>query len=298
MQDLQDRYQLVQLANGAHSVRSLEHRETFHPVIGPVSEAEALYVKQLALPQRIAAEPGEFVIWDVGLGSAANPLTLLAWLPSGLFKVRIASFDRTTDPLRFALQHPRELPFIPGWETPLQSLLDRGSAEFSTPSGANVCWELHLAEFPSFIHSSAAQELPKPHAIFFDAYSPATNPEMWTLPLFTALHRLLDPARPCSMPTYSRSTLLRATLLLAGFFVGRGHATGEKEETTLAANTLALIAEPLGKEWLDRARRSTSAEPLHTAEYRQNKLAPETWLRLSSHPQFSAAVPYEKTKQF
>jgi tRNA U34 5-methylaminomethyl-2-thiouridine-forming methyltransferase MnmC len=64
----------------------------------------------------------------------------------------------------------------------------------------------------------------------FDAFSPATNPEMWTLPLFTNLFKLLDPERPCAMPTYSRSTLLRTTLLLAGFFVGVGHATGEKEK--------------------------------------------------------------------
>src|SRR5437773_12399144 len=78
----------------------------------------------------------------------------------------------------------------------------------------------------------------------FDAFSPAKNPAMWTLPLFSRLFQQLDPARPCALPTYSRSTMLRVTLLLAGFFVGVGHATGEKDETTIAANTLDLIAEP------------------------------------------------------
>jgi hypothetical protein len=109
---------------------------------------------------------------------------------------------------------------------------------------------------------------------------------MWTLPVFTDLHRLLDPARPCALPTYSRSTLLRVTLLLAGFFVGVGHATGEKEETTLAANTPALIDEPLDRPWLTRARRSTSAEPLHEPVYRQARLSVATWERLLEHPQF------------
>src|SRR5439155_19684217 len=46
-------YKIVRLANGVHSVHSLAHRETFHPVIGPVAEAEALYVKQLRLAERI-----------------------------------------------------------------------------------------------------------------------------------------------------------------------------------------------------------------------------------------------------
>ncbi|HTG45828.1 MAG TPA: MnmC family methyltransferase, partial [Verrucomicrobiae bacterium] len=112
------------------------------------------------------------------------------------------------------------------------------------------------------------------------------NPAMWTEPLFASIYKLLDPARPCALATYSRSTLLRVTLLLAGFYVGAGHATGEKEETTLAANDLELLAEPLGADWLRRARNSTSAEPLTEARYRQMPLTPTTWDRLKAHAQF------------
>jgi hypothetical protein len=109
---------------------------------------------------------------------------------------------------------------------------------------------------------------------------------MWTLPVFTSIFQLLDPERPCLIPTYSRSTLLRVTLLLAGFFVGAGHATGEKEETTIAANRFELIEEPLDRRWLQRVRRSSSAEPLHEPVYRQAPLSPETWEALQNHPQF------------
>jgi hypothetical protein len=76
--------------------------------------------------------------------------------------------------------------------------------------------------------------------------------------------------------------------LLAGFYVGVGHATGEKEETTIAANSLALIDEPLNEIWLMRARKSTSAEPLWEAIYRQAPLRAETWERLQAHPQFKS----------
>ena len=109
---------------------------------------------------------------------------------------------------------------------------------------------------------------------------------MWTQPLFADLFKHLDPQRPCAMPTYSRSTMLRVSLLLAGFFVGAGHATGEKEETTIAANTLDLITEPLDRKWLARARRSTSAEPLWEPVYRQAKMSDTTWEKLQNHPQF------------
>src|SRR5262249_40590260 len=123
--------------------------------------------------------------------------------------------------------------------------------------------------------------------IMFDAFSPARNPAMWTAPLFAALYRLLDPARPCTMPTYSRSTMLRVAWLLAGFYVGAGDPTGEKEETSVAANSPELIESPLGRRWLARAHRSNSAEPLWEPSYRQSRLSDAAWERLLAHPQFA-----------
>lgn len=278
-------YRLVQLANGTHSVRSLAEEETFHPVIGPVAEAEALYVRQLRLAERTAGHTGEFVIWDVGLGAAANSLIALRAVRDAGCPIRVVSFDHTLVPLEFGLQHAGALGYYSGYEAPLRHLLQHRRVAFDDGSHA-VHWEVHVADFPSLIQSSEAMAFPKPHAILFDAYSPAKNPAMWTLPLFARLHELLDPARPCGMPTYSRSTLLRVTLLLAGFFVGVGHATGEKEETTIAANTLALLAQPLGHEWLARARRSTSAEPLREPRYQRARLSQDSWDRLQAHPQF------------
>ena len=114
---------------------------------------------------------------------------------------------------------------------------------------------------------------------------------MWTQPFFARIFSLLDPNRPCALPTYSRSTMLRVSLLLAGFYVGVGHATGEKEETTIAANTPQLVTEPLDCCWLQRARRSTSAEPLSEPVYRQAPLSEATWEKLRNHPQFSHEFP-------
>jgi tRNA U34 5-methylaminomethyl-2-thiouridine-forming methyltransferase MnmC len=282
-------YKLVQLASGVHSVHSLEHGETFHPVVGPVAEAEALYVRQLRLMERLRRHHGEFVIWDVGLGAAANVLVALRAIRGRNGSVRIVSFDQTTGPLEFGLEHADQLGYFSGYEEHLRQLLRRDRVAFSD-SKRSVNWELHIADFPALLQRWAGRRgprpVPAPHVILFDAFSPATNPAMWTLSLFTHLYALLDPRRPCAMPTYSRSTLLRVTLLLAGFHVGAGHATGEKEETTIAANTARLIEAPLDRKWLERARRSTSAEPLSEPVYRQARLAPATWERLRAHPQF------------
>ena len=279
-------YQLVQLVNGAHSIRSQADGETFHPVVGPVAEAEALYVRQLRLRERVAACGGEFVIWDVGLGAGGNVLTALRNLADLRTTLHVISFDHTLDALRFALEHAAELQFPTGFEVQINSLLKEHKVSF--PHGAiNVRWEVRLGDFPALLATSATK-LAVPHAIFFDAYSPAKNAGMWTLPLFENLFHRLDPQRPCSLATYSRSTIPRVTLLLAGFFVGAGDGVAEKEETTVAANTLDLIARPLEQRWLKRARASHSAEPLRENTYQCAPLAPETWERLRKHPQFAA----------
>jgi len=279
-------YKIVQLANGAYSVHSLAEKETFHPVIGPVAEAQALYVRQLKLRDRLLGHSGEFVIWDVGLGAAANVLTVLRSTRDLPCALRIVSFDKTTEPLRFSLGHGAELDFIAGCEERLTKFLESSHVAF-TEGPQSVDWQLHLGDFPRILHGAPPCAFPAPHAILFDAFSPAKNPAMWTAPLFADLFQRLDPGRPCAMPTYSRSTMLRVTLLLAGFFVGVGHATGEKEETTIAANQLALLDEPLPRSWLSRVLRSKSAEPLREPIYRQERINPATFAALQQHPQFA-----------
>src|SRR5437016_5198427 len=116
-------YKLVKLASGVHSVHSLAHQETFHPVIGPVAEAEALYVNQLQLLARLTQHRGEFVIWDVGLGAGANALTVLRRSKTVPCPVRLVSFDHTVEPLEFALQNQASLGYVTGYEMQLGQLL-------------------------------------------------------------------------------------------------------------------------------------------------------------------------------
>jgi queuine tRNA-ribosyltransferase len=307
------RYCIVYLRNGACSVRALAEAETFHPVIGPAREAEALYVRQLRLSERVRETSGEFVVWDVGLGAAANALTVIRLIRESFAssraaaqesrapkQLRLVSFDLTTDAAAFALEHGAELGYIAGYESALAELVQNHSVIFGDDL-FQAEWRLVLGDFPAWLERFVGRdalprvqadrqvcptELPAPHAILFDPHSPKKNPAMWTVPLFADLFRRLDPQRPCALATYTRSTMARVALLLGGFFVGMGHPSGLKEETTAAANQLDLLDEPLDRRWLERAKCSHSAEPLSGLVYRQAPLSPETWERLRQHPQF------------
>ncbi|HKQ39809.1 MAG TPA: MnmC family methyltransferase [Verrucomicrobiae bacterium] len=267
-------YELVKLRNGAFSLRSLEYGETMHPAIGPLAEAEALYVRQLQIAVRAADHDRPFVVWDVGLGAAANAIAVLNATPGR--QLLLLSFDSTTEPLRFAVAHTTELEYLKPFHAQLESLLTHREARFE-----RVIWQLHLGNFPELLNNA----LPPPDAILFDPFSPAKNPEMWTVELFQRVFGALE--RPCSLANFSRSTLFRVSLLLAGFYVGHGEPVARKEETTIAANVISLIRKPLDRRWLERAQRSHSAEPLWLPVYRKAPLTPATLAKLHAHPQFS-----------
>ncbi len=282
-------YDLVQLPNGVKSVRSRGEAETFHPVIGPVEEARLLYVEQLKIAERAqhitATAQRELVLWDVGLGAAANVLTVLEALKHLRARIRIVSFDHTLEALRFAIANAAELAYPEPYANELSTLAENRTVAFRR-NNLEIAWEVHVADFPTLLSSPGAANWAKPDAILFDAFSPAKNPAMWTLPLFARIFELLDPQRPCALPTYSRSTMLRVTLLRAGFYVGAGAPIAEKEETTIAANSLSLLANPLPSDWLKRARNSTCAEPLTQPTYTRQPISETTWEALKTHPQF------------
>jgi tRNA U34 5-methylaminomethyl-2-thiouridine-forming methyltransferase MnmC len=292
-------YKLVRLRNGTTAVHATAYGEAMHPGAGPAAEAEALYVGQLRLRERLRQERGELVVWDVGLGAAANALAVLRATRDFACPLHLVSFDNTLEPLAFALAHAEALGYFRGYEPVVGEVLAARSHAF-TDGKHDVRWEVQVGDFPAWLErrpparrvaqtstSRAGREAGAPHAILFDPFSPKRNSAMWTLPLFTNLFRALDPERACALATYSRSTLARVALLRVGFFVGRGRPSGVKEETTVAANRLELLDEPLAAAWLHRARKSGSAEPLHTALYRQQPLSAESWAGLRAHPQFA-----------
>ncbi|TAK90694.1 MAG: hypothetical protein EPO07_20330, partial [Verrucomicrobia bacterium] len=116
-------YKLVQLRNGTHAVYAAAYDEKMHPGLGPAAEAEEVYVRQLKLRERLRDHSGEFVIWDIGLGAAANATAALRAAREFNCPIRLVSFDDTTGPLEFALQNISALEYLQGYEAPLAELL-------------------------------------------------------------------------------------------------------------------------------------------------------------------------------
>ena len=98
--------------------------------------------------------------------------------------------------------------------------------------------------------------------IYFDPFSPSSNPALWTPAAFAALRAEAREGNDgCTLFTYSAATPTRVSLLLGGYYVGTGAATGMKAETSVAATRLELLEKPLDQRWLERWERSSSQAP-------------------------------------
>jgi tRNA U34 5-methylaminomethyl-2-thiouridine-forming methyltransferase MnmC len=274
-----DTFELVTVASGVRTLKSVRHGETFHPVVGPMAEARELHVAQQQMVERARVRGRDpFIVWDVGLGAAANALAVLEAFEGVDANVELHSFDRTTAPLEFAIANASELGYFDENGPTVEALVRTGSVKAGV-----VAWRLHVTDFRERLNDPV---IPAPNAVMFDPYSPAANPQLWNLETFAAIRERVT--GDCTLTSYSRSTAVRTTLLLAGWFVGRGGATGEKDETTVAASDRDLLAAPLGAQWLDRVSRSTAPGPL-TLRSERTRTGVEVAELLQRHPQFVGA---------
>lgn len=242
-------FEVVTTSAGAVSIRNKVLNETMHNPVGPWIEANTLYIDQSDLKTHLAnGSSEELVIFDVGLGAAANALAALAAahsLGSQCRPLRIISFERELELLKFALEHSSYFDHFKGYETALTEILTNGKW-----SEGSISWELRHGDFLSLIQN----ERYRPHLIFFDPYSSKVNQEMWTTDCFRKIRALSrEPADGgTALFTYSQATRIRVALIHAGFFVGYGSATGLKSETTEASTDRKRLKAPLGAPWYER----------------------------------------------
>lgn len=251
-------FEIVTTTAGAVSIRNKANMEIMHNPVGPWREANALYIDQSRLREKLTQNlDEEFVIFDVGLGAAANALAALACireLGDRCRPVRIVSFEKELELLRFALHHSSQFAHFSGWEKPITELLEN---HFWTDG--RVSWHLREGNFLDCIE----QEAFRAHLIFYDPYSPKMNEEMWTISCFRKVRaKSREPNEGgTSLYTYSRATRVRTAMILAGFFVGQGEPTGLKSETTQAATDLKELGKPLVRDFFRTWRKSHARAP-------------------------------------
>ncbi|HSU86076.1 MAG TPA: tRNA guanosine(34) transglycosylase Tgt [Chthoniobacterales bacterium] len=276
-------YQVHIAHEGFASIQQVSSGEIMHLRTPPMEEAHSLYVEQSHLAERLASDEEEpLVLWDVGLGAAANAMAAIqcfeARAAEGRVRpLRLISFENDLDSLQLALRHTEKFPYLRHGGPP--GILQRGGWQSKTYPG--LSWRLVRGDFLETVAHAPAP----PDLIFYDMFSSKTHREQWTIEVFQRLFAACA-ARPVQLFTYTHSTAARASLLAAGFFVAKGRSAGAKEETTIAltpaAAALAHPHELLELEWLARWNRSRAKFPPEIAPEQR----PVFEKQIRAHPQF------------
>ena len=277
------RYEVI-VKEAVGYIRDTVSGEVMHPGCEPVREAQSLYVEQSRLLQRLqdrAAEPcaaEPLVVWDVGLGAAANAMAAILAVenlgPAAARPLSLVSFENDLDSLKLALDHP-------AWFKHLRHAAPRALLRDNRWNSATspIEWRLLDGDF-----AVRKFEAPPPDIIFFDPFSYKTDAALWTLNAFRELAKACKD-KPTELFSYTYSTSVRAAMLVAGFYVAKGRATGPKGETTIGLSARAASAahgrELLGPEWLAKWGRSDAQAPFGSAKQ------DDSWREaVRAHPQF------------
>ncbi|MCX6966526.1 MAG: tRNA guanosine(34) transglycosylase Tgt [Verrucomicrobia bacterium] len=255
-------YEVHVAPEGFGSIRHIASGEIMHSRTPPLEEAHRLYIEQSQLAERLRGPETEpLVIWDVGLGAAANAMAAIQCYEAQAVMhpvrpMRVVSFENDLDSLKLARVNNNFFPYLR--HAGPDAILKHGT--WHSPVHAGLSWTLLKGDFLEEI--THADDLPD--MIFYDMFSSNSDGDHWTLGAFRRLFAVCG-GQPAELFTYTCSTAIRAALLVAGFHIARGRSTGLKQETTIAltpgACGTACRHELLGLDWLEKWKRSGAQFP-------------------------------------
>ncbi len=208
--------ELITTADGSHSIYVKNLDEHYHSIHGAIQEAQHVFMKA-GIQHLVSKNYGDISILEVGFGTGLN--TLLSFLEAeksnlNLTYTSLEAFPLSaeiTDQLNYVklisgLEKQNEeevksifnrLHAIP-WEEPIEL-----SKRFSL---------LKIKDTLQEIKFSSTFDL-----IFFDAFGPRVQPEMWTEKLFAKIYEATNP-NGC-LVTYCAKGEVKRTLKKTGFTV-------------------------------------------------------------------------------
>lgn len=216
--------------DGSLSLHSDEYGQAMHTLSGAYTESLVKHVRPSGV---LGLDQPEIHVLDVGFGIGYNVLALLSEFARDDRNRRLEIITLEKDPTPADMMERISFPGETGrlFETVKRLCLDeevRGEKYTVRMLTGDARRSVRLLEPTHF------------HTIFHDPYSPATNPELWTVDFFRELYRVA--AEGCVLTTYSAAPQVRAALLEAGFGVERAPSMGRKREGTLAAKGILTRA--------------------------------------------------------
>ena len=209
---------LEQTADGSYTLYVPELDEHYHSVKGALTESQHIFI-DMGLKHSSVTDPH---ILEIGLGTGLNCVLTLLEAKESQRHVYYTGIERY--PLNEEIIRKLNYPSIIGKECKEDYF-----AIHQAPWEEDVClspwFTIHKME-GDFTHYSFEQ---KYDIIYFDAFAPEKQPEMWEQSLFDNLYQVLNEGG--ILTTYCAKGVVRRMLQTAGFKVERlpGPPGGKRE---------------------------------------------------------------------
>lgn len=219
--------EIQQTQDGSHTLYWKERNEHYHSVHGSVQEARKVYIETAlvsAIETCSSAGIDKVQVFEMGFGTALN--ACLTMQESGQRKTKVEYTAIEAFPLPEEIWRQLNYPQQLGLDSALFETLHRQAFDALpheiTPffTLTKIKGEMQTAVLPQNFF----------HAIYYDAFAPSVQPELWQPEIFVKLRQAA--AQPCFLSSYCAQGQFRRNLMAAGFAVERLPGPEGKREIT------------------------------------------------------------------
>jgi len=216
--------ELFLTSDGSHSIQSSRYGVSYHSRFGAVQESRHVFIES-GLRYK-ALQQKELSVLEMGLGTGLNALlTLLEAQQNGLRIHYTAVEAYPISPENARLLNFIEVLQIPECKDPFLQMHDGPWGKPLPLHDAFVFTKFNCL-FEEFDTEARFD------AIYFDAFAPNTQPELWEIPLFEKMYELLNPGG--ILTTYSAKGSVKRNLKAVGFSIEKLPGPPGKREMTRA----------------------------------------------------------------
>lgn len=214
---------LITTDDGSHSLYSERYGVTYHSKYGAVTESAHVFID--AGLRYKAAVQREIDLLEIGFGTGLN--AFMTWLEAEKRNLGVRYAAVEAYPL--ALEEASAFNFAAQLRVPERHAdflrLHRGAWEKAHCLSGQFTFTKHRARLEDFHPGENTFDL-----IYFDAFAPQAQPELWTEAIFAHLYAALNPEGV--LVTYCAKGDVKRTLKKVGFEVERLQGPPGKREMT------------------------------------------------------------------
>lgn len=214
---------LIQTADGSSSLISAKFNESYHSKHGAIQESQTVFI-DAALAPKIQANTSSLSILDIGFGSGLNALMTLLHTQNSSIKIHYTAVEAY--PISYDTAKELNYSNLLNCQDLQSNFIEMHNAEANTlvEISTNFFFKKQIEYFENI------KDINQYDIIYFDAFAPSTQPELWEKPLLEAMYNALK--KNGVLSTYCAKGVFKRTLKSIGFIVeGLPGPIGKREIT-------------------------------------------------------------------